>query len=705
MNYITLRKIIVRRMALLKNVYVWICMAICSVAMFQPCKVNAQLNTDQVMNIGRNAMYFEDYVLSIQYFNQVISMKPYLAEPYFYRSVAKLNLGDYKGAEEDCTLALERNPFIIDAYQVRGVARQTLHKYKDAIADYSAGLKQLPEHKYFLMNKAVCEVAVKDFDAAEETYGKLIKIFPKFSNAYLGRSQLYLAEKDTVAALADVDKSISLNKNEANAYVLRSEIKMRYNDDTKGALEDMDEAIELEPHYAGFFINRAFMKYKLDDYFGAMADYDYALSLEPTNVTAYYNRALLKMEVNENNKAIDDFSYVLKSDPGHVMARYNRASLYYKTGQYKKAIGDYDELLNTYPNFQMALYARSECKRLTGDIAGGEQDYNRSRELYKKNKTAGDPDMIAKSEDSATEENAVEDGTGFESEEAVKNKFNTLLMVENDNSVKPEYDNKTRGRVQDRNMKIDNEPMFVLSYYTQSNAVKENSYYMREVNEANASGLLQFVLQLTNREPHLYEDQIQKHFNSIEYYNGMLATSQPRSIDYLGRAIDFLMVKNPESAISDLNRAIALSEKFTLAYFVRATARCMQIEMGSVVKPDDNIVEDKISTGHEAMLKRRQETEAYAEVLADFDKVLEYSPKNVYALYNKGCVYLKNNNLTAAISSFTVAIAEKSDFGEAYYNRGLAYLQLGNKEKGISDLSKAGELGILPSYSVLKRMN
>ena len=75
---------------------------LCSLAMF------AQINTDRVLTIGRNALYFEDYVLSIQYFNQVIKSKPWLAEPYFYRAVAKINLDDYKGAEEDCTLCLER---------------------------------------------------------------------------------------------------------------------------------------------------------------------------------------------------------------------------------------------------------------------------------------------------------------------------------------------------------------------------------------------------------------------------------------------------------------------------------------------------------------------------------------------------------------------------------------------------------------------
>ena len=38
-----------------------------------PLAVCAQINTDRVMAIGRNALYFEDYVLSIQYFNQVIN--------------------------------------------------------------------------------------------------------------------------------------------------------------------------------------------------------------------------------------------------------------------------------------------------------------------------------------------------------------------------------------------------------------------------------------------------------------------------------------------------------------------------------------------------------------------------------------------------------------------------------------------------------
>ena len=61
-----------------------------------PTLLYAQINTERVMTIARNALYFEDYVLSIQYFNQVINAKPYLYEPYFFRALAKINLDDFQ---------------------------------------------------------------------------------------------------------------------------------------------------------------------------------------------------------------------------------------------------------------------------------------------------------------------------------------------------------------------------------------------------------------------------------------------------------------------------------------------------------------------------------------------------------------------------------------------------------------------------------
>lgn len=120
----------------------------------------AQINTDRVLAIGRNALYFEDYVLSIQYFNQVIKSKPWLAEPYFYRAVAKINLDDFKGAEEDCTLCLQRNPFNASVLRSR-IARQSQEKYDEAIDDYQKGLEFKPEDRQMLVNMAVAFIQKK----------------------------------------------------------------------------------------------------------------------------------------------------------------------------------------------------------------------------------------------------------------------------------------------------------------------------------------------------------------------------------------------------------------------------------------------------------------------------------------------------------------------------------------------------------------
>ena len=113
----------------MKKLIFWLALQLCSLSLL------AQINTDRVLAIGRNALYFEDYVLSIQYFNQVIRSKPWLAEPYFFRAVAKINLDDFKGAEDDCTACLERNPFLAQAYYARGIARQSMENYDGAMAD------------------------------------------------------------------------------------------------------------------------------------------------------------------------------------------------------------------------------------------------------------------------------------------------------------------------------------------------------------------------------------------------------------------------------------------------------------------------------------------------------------------------------------------------------------------------------------------
>ncbi len=677
--------------------------------------LQAQINTDQVMNIGRNALYFEDYVLSIQYFNQVIKAKPYLAEPYFFRSVAKIDLEDYKGAEEDATMCIERNPFINDAYRLRGAARQNQHKFRQAVDDYEAGLNQNPDDKMMLMNKGVCLLQLEDYEAADSVFAQVRKVDAKNEKVFLAMAQMNLAQNDTAKALANIEKSLEINRANEMAYAMRADIFRRHETDYHKAIADIDSLITFQPRNAGHFINRAYLKYVTDDYFGAMSDYDYAIGLEPNNTMAIYNRGQLSAEVGESRKAIADFSKVLKQEPDNFLALYNRAQLYLITQQYRKAIADYDRILKKYPRFESGYMTRAEAKQRVGDLKGSERDMSTAIAIFKQKGirvATYDPvkGELQKAEKKYQQEAkaAGEKMKQPETEDEIISKFNSLLTVASDNEIKPEYDNHSRGHIQNNVIDINPEPMFHLSYYSQVNKLNGRTFYMREVSDVNESKLLPMMLVVTNDDVQLDEENIGKRFASIEYYDGLLATATPRAIDYFARAVDFMMVKNTDAAINDVERALNITPRFALAHFLRADAHYLQYLMekkNAGVETTTHPANDNDAQAA-AMLRLRNGGNARLnEVIADLDSVLAMSPKNIYAVYNKGVAYLQMNNYTAAINCFAQAIELKPDLGEAYYNRGLMYLKLGNKEKGEADLSKAGELGILPSYGVLKRMN
>ncbi len=679
---------------------------VAAIALAAAAQAVAQINVEQVVKIGRNALYFEDYILSIQYFNQAINARPNLAEPYFYRAVAKLSLEDYKGAEADASMCIERNPFITDAYQVRGVARQNQRKFADAIADYTHGLGLMPEDKAFLLNRAVCEQEEKQYDASAADYARLLRLDSKNDRGYLGLAQLNLAQADTTAALANVARSIEINRDNVNAYLMRAEILMR-RDSFALALPDMDQAIKLEPHNAGYFINRAYMKYKTDDYFGAMADYNYAVDLDPASMEAHFNRGMLNAQVGETNNAIDDFTFVLRADSHNFMARYNRALLYYRTGQMSRAISDFNAVLAKYPKFEAGYMARGEAKRRMGDAKGCERDFATAVAIMKRRGVHYSDYNPANSEAAAAANPKAADAAAASADADTAQtltRFNELLTVKTDSKIKPEYANRSRGHIQNTDVEVAPEPMFMLTYFAPDNKLNGRTNYLREVTEVNQSHLLGTDVGIAGTMPQLTEDQIKARFSSVDYYNGMLAVSNPRSIDYFGRAMDYLMLKNPAAAIDDATRAIAKSPKFALAYFLRANARFMQHQMAA----DGGAAADaalKPAQGQAAhMLRGREGAQALTQVIADLDSTLKLSPANVYAVFDKGNAYMLMGDYTSAISCYSRAIDMKPDMGEAYYNRGLMYMRMGNRQRGVADMSKAGELGILPSYNVLKRM-
>ncbi|MBO4722509.1 MAG: tetratricopeptide repeat protein [Muribaculaceae bacterium] len=733
-------------------------------------KSHAQINTEQVMNIGRNALYFEDYILSIQYFNQVIQQKPYLPEPYFYRAVAKISLDDYSGAESDASKCIEINPFIKDAYRVRAVARHNTHKYEEAIGDYKTCLQMRPEDPDIMLNMAMCELALKNYTTADSCLTWCLERDSTSERACLGMAQLCLDRQDSIGALNYVSRCIERHKNNPQAYLARCEIYANHLNDYSKALEDIDEVIKLEPSNVNYYINRSYLRYQVNDIRGTMADLDYAIAIAPNNVTAHYNRALLRSEVGDYNKAVEDYDFVLEHDPdnypafynrtmmliniGHYqqgisglnamlekdkddfVALYQRAMLYIETKQYQSALKDLNSILAKYPKFESGYMLRAQIKQRLGDKRGYEKDLetaisvmkakgvhyssfnpvDKEREHSNKIRQKRAQEHYDKQDQEAQRQREMMDGSLEESVEEVKKRFSQLLVVDVNNEIKPEvnlesdglydekaghrrYRNKSRGYIQDNNVDVQPQSVFSLSYYSYDNKLNGRTHFMKEMTQVNELHVLTSALTLVCGAPSLSEYEARSRFNSVDYFNGLIATSDVRAIDYFGRAMDFFLLKNVDAAIADADRAINASSDFALAYFLRFNARMVKMQL-------DEAAELSASGENEsqAMLSRRAREIALSDMVTDLRKVIALSPRNIYAYYNLGYVQAMMGDNEGAMASYSRAIELKPDLGEAYFNRSLIYLQLGDKEKGTADLSKAGELGILPSYNILKRM-
>lgn len=652
-----------------------------------PGFAKAQINAEQVLIIGRNVLSMNDYMLAIQYFNQAIKAKPYLADPYFFRALAKLNLEDYKGAELDCNEAIKRNKFKAEAYKLRGFARQNLGLDSLAVEDYNEGLKHDPTDKYFLYYKGVAQTSMKKNDDALATMDMLLRLYPRFEDGYAARASVNLQREDTVSALADVENALKLNRALINPYLIRSEIKSNQGN-WEEALADMEEAVRLRPEEPSFYINRAYLRYNTDNYLGAMSDYNYALQLDPNNMAALFNRALLRFEVKDLINAKKDFSSVLTINPGNFHALYNRGLVELESGEYREALTDFKSIATKYPKFYPVYYAIAEAERGLGNLKAVGANVNYAENLVRKyvaNPESNPLDRPTIAAGTPNNANNRPEGNEEEDEIEVMNRFNQLVTMQNNPETELTYNEKIKGRVQDRNVMAEPEPLFALSFTPAPQSLGATTNYFRELDTFNRGRYINRTIYVSPLSGTLSDKEYEALFKLTDDYTAVISASgkKVRPADLIARGIAYSMLKNYKAAIDDFNAVIASNPEFTIAYMARGVAQYV-----SSLSQED----------------QRMAMHGIAMAAADFDIATKLNPGLAQAWYNKGCILYSQRDYSQAAECFSKAINIDNEFGAAYYNRGLCALSSGRKNEAFADLSRAGELGILPSYNILKRM-
>lgn len=291
------------------------------------------------------------------------------------------------------------------------------------------------------------------------------------------------------------------------------------------------------------------------------------------------------------------------------------------------------------------------------------------------------------------------DADSEEAEIEVMEKFNRLVTVSEAVNTEMSYNEKIKGRVQDRDVQVDIEPIYALSFYNAPTSLKSVSNYFRELDDLNQQRLISRQIHLTPGLQTASDVKMSEElFMLADDLRNLIAGGNGRPVDRLALGIALTMLKNFPEAIEVLNAVIDTDPHFTTAYMARGFAKYAH----AVARPNTNNNE---MASNDHLLDTRAQAAILQDAINDYDMALQLNPRLVYAWFNKGNIYYGVGDFTSALQCYSEALKIDPDFGEAYFNRGLSYLRAGNRNQAFTDLSKAGELGVLPSYNILKRMH
>ena len=644
--------------------------------------LHAQLNTDRITAIGRNALYFEDYVLSIQYFNQVIRLKPYLAEPYFYRSIAKIQLEDYQGALKDCNAAIERNPFSHGCYYARGYIYRVLGQFDKAEQDYSEALRFSPENRTYMLLRADTRAELKRYDEALEDIEQMLRREPQSSSVWSEKGRIGILKKDTLAALESFEQAAKYDKTNPAVWSALgvTNLMLAREDD---AYVQLTQAINLGSKWAGDYINRGIIHYHRHNYRGALSDYDQAVKLSPRDADCYYNRGVMRQEVGDYNRALEDLNTAIKLDPERTEMRYQRSLVQMQLKQWKAVVSDLDTLIARYPYFLPAYYMAAQAMTQQGNTKAAYRYKQKAYDLEQHK------DELQSQQQQPNTDVMIADAQPPKKDHRKEFSASTAQNQQDLPEEEQKYDSQTRGSVQKRYQDVVNEPNIAVSYYSQDLSLRRTNYYHPIIERINHAQVLPAALRLTSQEISLTASMVDFHFSEITRLSNQLDQT-PNPVLFMARAIEFAIVQDYTSAIDDCTRALTLTDNQSpltvIATFCRANWRY-------------RLLEYQRTTGEQVVTSNMD----FDIMLRDYDMILRLQPDFAFAFYNKANILCAQHEYNDAITNYTKAISIDEDFAEAYFNRGLTYVFIGENEKGLADLSKAGELGIYQAYNLITR--
>lgn len=640
-------------------------------------EAQAQLDKYYFFYVGRNFIIDSKYKDAIDMLNVLLRVDDTAYEGYFLRGVAKYNLEDLLGAEQDFSRAIDANPVYTISYFYRAITRSRLGNYDDALHDFQEAIELRPDLPGPYFNRGITYLLSQQFEKAVDDFSTFIRYESKVADARINRGVCYLNLKDTARAYEDYEAAIRINRESPNGYARRGELYMAQHHYDK-ALQDFNQAIACDSTYLPAYFNRAVLYANTLKPVLAIADFGTVIRYDSTSSSTYFNRAILRSQIGDYNKAMEDYNHAITYSPNNVLLYYNRAALHTRLGDFPAAIQDYTTAINLYPDFANAYLGRSSLRYMTDDMKGSKSDKNIAERKI------------------AEYRSKLNDST-FSIYADTSKRFNQLLSFESSVADQPagsEHNNTMRGS------NIALLPMFKFSLMEPDTVIAPNPNHYEVAEVADFMQKLKNpYIRLTNQSSDLPADTLVK-------WDRMLEDSIRRNPEtwqmLFNRGISQSLIRQYTSSISSYTTAIEQDPSNPFLYINRSTTRSEMIDFISSI---DNSFQTMIVDSDPAkrLTNTAPRTYNYDEALSDLYKAAKLLPDFAHIYYNQGNLLCLSGMIPEAIEKYTQAIELNPYFGEAYYNRGLLQVFLKDTKKGYLDISKAGELGIQDAYKVLKQ--
>lgn len=646
-------------------------------------RLMAQYDKDVFFMRGRQALSEGKYARAIENFNVLSQLDTTDYWTFFFRGIAKYNLGDLRGAKRDFDRSVRINPVFTNGYHYRGITQSRFGNYDAALTDFQTAIDLRPGYDGLYFSRGVTYFLSQQFDKAVSDFDRYIRKEPKDPTAYLNRGASWLFLGDTLKAVTDYNKAIRLDRFDPEGYVRRGRLYA-----TQGkydlAIADMDRAIELDTANTFAYFNRAIMHYEQEQYRDAMADLNRVLEDEPGNALTLYNRGLISAQLGAYEDALDDMDRVLNINPQNVLAYFNRASIFIELGQYKNALEDYDKAIELYPDFAKAYMNRSYVKNMLGQHKAAKKDYDIAQKKVQEYRARNITDAASFADTTKKYSSLLSLDAEF-----AKKDFNDELLQHRDIDIRlrPLYRFVLTGTKDNTNYALDRgyenplvsrfENALPVGVKVRTSDKTLSSAELDAVEKAAWSSSVQVTpVDLFLRA--LY-DNAGKQFNSSQaYYTAAIDESEGTAgVDGMYRSF-YLM-----------NRGVLRAEMIDFISSIESNVQVLSMDDSGNTRAR---VKDQVVRQYD-----------YSDAVNDMNQAKEIVPDLPYVYYNLGNLYCLSAEHIASIENYTKAISLWPYMGDAYFNRGLVLIYLKDKEKGCIDLSRAGELGVEEAYGVIKK--